>query len=199
MNHSYLYNFATLFIGQGKGAPPNVCTAFNDFTEEMGNSFDRERQFPNMQYNSIITSVICSFETLIGNHVGLNVKSRTLRYLFTRISSADDPSYLPFSTGAERDLAERIYIVIASNQEMTYPETPVVDDAERTSIIELIEECHQRLRVYLWSESTAMQILMFIYLGYIMFMDEWGKAFLYKNLLLRQKQVRDLFIVKLNH
>ncbi|CAO3672870.1 unnamed protein product [Rhizopus stolonifer] len=88
-----------------------------------------------------------SFETLIGNHVGLNFKKRTLRYLFVKVSSTHEHTYLPYSTGIKRELCEQMYITITIQQEMSYPETyVVVQDAQRTYIANIIRECRERLQ-----------------------------------------------------
>ncbi len=86
-----------------------------------------------------------SFETLIENHVGTNFKPKTLRYLFTRLSNTTEFPDLPFRTSVKRDLAERVYNAICTNQEIIYSANLEVADTHKISINNLIDECRQRL------------------------------------------------------
>lgn len=49
------------------------------------------------------------------------------------------PLYLPFPTGIKRGLTERMYTAISSDQDTTYPDRPVVYDAHKISINELLQ------------------------------------------------------------
>ncbi|KAI8989428.1 hypothetical protein BDB01DRAFT_895272 [Pilobolus umbonatus] len=100
----------------------------------MGEHFNREQPFPNIQYSTIISIVMRSFETLIENHVGSNFKEITLRYLSPRLCDSNEFPDLPFSTGVKRGLAERVYNAICNNQEVPYPDTLEVADIYKTLI-----------------------------------------------------------------
>ncbi|KAI9481556.1 MAG: hypothetical protein EXX96DRAFT_650016 [Benjaminiella poitrasii] len=126
-------------------ADADIREAFLQFSNDMGEDFDRQQQFPNIQYSTLITIVMRSFETLIENYVGANFKPKTLRYLFTRLSDTNEFPDLPFRTGVKRNLTERIYNAISTNQEMIYPANLEVADTHKTSINNLIDECRQRL------------------------------------------------------
>lgn len=146
LTHKRLYNFAALFVGQGKNADADIREAFTEFATAMGEDFNRQQLFPNIQYSTLITIVMRSYETLIENHVGTNFKPKTVRYLFTRLSGTAEFPNLPFRTGVKCDLAERVYNALTTNQEITYPANLEVADAHRTSINNLLQECRQRLR-----------------------------------------------------
>ncbi|KAI9473805.1 MAG: hypothetical protein EXX96DRAFT_610687 [Benjaminiella poitrasii] len=145
LTHKKLYNFAALFVGQGKHADTDIREAFLQFSNDMGEDFNRKQQFPNIQYSTLITIVMRSFETLIENHVGANFKTKTLSYLFKRLSDTNEFPDVPFRTGVKRDLAERIYNAVSTNQEMIYPANLEVADTHKTSTNNLIDECRQRL------------------------------------------------------
>ncbi|EPB83449.1 hypothetical protein HMPREF1544_09777 [Mucor circinelloides 1006PhL] len=146
LTHKRLYNFVALFVGQGKNADADIREAFTEFATAMGEDFNRQQLFPNIQYSTLITIVMRSYETLIENHVGTNFKPKTVRYLFTRLSGTAEFPNLPFRTGVKCDLAERVYNALTTNQEITYPANLEVADAHRTSINNLLQECRQRLR-----------------------------------------------------
>ncbi|EPB90321.1 hypothetical protein HMPREF1544_02846 [Mucor circinelloides 1006PhL] len=146
LTHKRLYNFAALFVGQGKNADADIREAFTEFATAMGEDFNRQQLFPNIQYSTLITIVMRSYETLIENHVGTNFKPKTVRYLFTRLSGTAEFPNLPFRTGVKCDLAERVYNALTTNQEITYPAKLEVADAHSTSINNLLQECRQRLR-----------------------------------------------------
>lgn len=145
LTHKRLYNFAALFVGQGKKAEVEISEAFRAFTTTMGETFNRQVQFPNIQYTTILTIVMRSFQTLIENHVGMNFKRRTLRYLFTRLCDPTEFPGLPFSTGAKRGLAERVYNAIRTGDAMIYPQNMEIAEVYQVSINNLIAECRQRL------------------------------------------------------
>ncbi|KAI7907798.1 uncharacterized protein BX663DRAFT_11311 [Cokeromyces recurvatus] len=145
LTHKKLYNFDALFVGQGKNTDAEIPKAFLQFSNKMGEDFNRQQQFPNIQYSILISIVMCSFETLIENHVGTNFKPKTLRYLFTRLSDTTEFPDLPFRNSVKRDLAERVYNAICTNQEIIYPANLEVADTHKTSINNLIDEYHQRL------------------------------------------------------
>ncbi|KAI8645950.1 hypothetical protein BD408DRAFT_429113 [Parasitella parasitica] len=111
LTHKKLYNVAALFVGQGKKADADIYEAFLEFTDPMGEDFNRERQFPNIQ-----------------------------------LSDATEFPNLPFPTGVKRDLAERLYNAICTNQELVYPTNLEIADVHQTSINNLITECRQRLQ-----------------------------------------------------
>lgn len=83
-----------------------------------------------------------SFQTLIE---GTNFKSRTLRYLFSRLCNATEFPGLPFSTGVERGLAERVYTAIYTGDAIVYPQDLEIAEAHQVSINNLIVECRRRL------------------------------------------------------
>ncbi|KAI7900089.1 uncharacterized protein BX663DRAFT_488583 [Cokeromyces recurvatus] len=146
LTHKKLYNFAALFVGQEKNADAEITEAFLQFSNEIEEDFNRQQQFPNIQYSTLISIVMRSFEMLIENHVGANFKPKTLRYLFTRPSDTIEFPDLPFRTGVKRDLAERVYNAICTNQKVIYPANLEVADTHKTSINNnLIDECRQRL------------------------------------------------------
>ncbi|KAI7905117.1 uncharacterized protein BX663DRAFT_559339 [Cokeromyces recurvatus] len=120
LTHKKLYNFAALFVGQGKNTDTEITEAFLQF-------------------------IMRSFETLIENHVGTNFKPKTLRYLFTRLSDTTEFPNHPFRTDVKRNLAERVYNAICTNQEIIYPANLEVAETHKTSINNLIDECRQRL------------------------------------------------------
>ena len=140
-----MYNFAALIVGQGRNADAAVRDAFALFTTQMRGTFVSEQQFPNLQYTTLLTIVMRSFETMVNNHVGFNLKKRTLRYLFTRISTPHEPCYLPFAVGVKWGLAERIYDAIENRADMVYPEDLQTTNAQRTAVTALIDECLRRL------------------------------------------------------
>ncbi|KAI7905373.1 uncharacterized protein BX663DRAFT_549382 [Cokeromyces recurvatus] len=134
-----------IVIYAGKNADTEIAEAFLKFSNDMGEDFNRQQQFPNIQYSTLISIVMRSFETLIENHVGANFKPKTLRYLFTRLSDTTEFPNHPFRTDVKRDLAERVYNAICTNQEIIYPANLEVADIHKVSINNLIDECRQRL------------------------------------------------------
>lgn len=120
LSQNYLYNFASLIVGLGRRADPDVRGSFDIFTARMGPAFNQARQFENLQYSSLLSTVMRSYEVMINNHVGLNFEKRTLRYLFTRLSSTGD-----------RNLAARVYTAVTTRAEMTYPDDLEITDAQR--------------------------------------------------------------------
>ncbi|CEP10621.1 hypothetical protein [Parasitella parasitica] len=52
LTHKRLYSFAALFVGQGKNADADISEAFTEFATAMGEDFNRQQLFPNIQYTT---------------------------------------------------------------------------------------------------------------------------------------------------
>ena len=139
LNQALIYDFASLIMGLGTKASPQIISSFNSFRNNLGPVVDWNR-FKSKKYAGTMTELARSYETAISNHVCDNYKKKTLRYFIICLSDTNSKYFTSCAVSTRSKMAENIFDSILNDSAISFPDHVKLKPEHKKTIQQLKED-----------------------------------------------------------
>lgn len=127
LDHNFIYQAFAQVIGQGKKAPEWLKNEYQSFKVYLPNEVDKKF----WRHTPMITTMAKDYAKNISNYVVDIFESKTIDYIFIRLSQEADPWYLPKVTVANRKKLAAFIYKKAASQDAKWPELDANTDRRK--------------------------------------------------------------------